>query len=394
VSVRRILGTFSFLAIALTCGAQSGAETKNVWDSLTGFPAYVGMQTYHLPVVASVMGKPYVFFEIYVLNAYESAIDVSQLATYANGKRVEALRGKDLASSMQPVGRLSAAPPSHTIAAAETAVFFVALPFASVRDVPHLIQNELTLSVRKAGAHVFTVKQAVLRVNSKAPIAIEPPLRGNGWFAGNGPANASIHRRTIFYFNGRPYLGQRFAIDWLQGKLDRGHLVFYHGNVKKNSDWYCWNQPVYAVGDGVVVGEKMDLPENVPNEPPVVKVTQNTIGGNYLVIGLGSGRFAFYAHLRPHSATVRVGDRVKAGQIVGRLGNSGNSSAPHLHFHVTDAPQFIFSDGEPYAFATLRAAQSSVNEARPDDGATVSSALRTYRNTMPGDGAIVDFGSR
>ena len=163
--MRRILGTFSFLAIALTCGAQSGAETKNVWDSLTGFPAYVGMQTYHLPVVASVMGKPYVFFEIYVLNAYESAIDVSQLATYANGKRVEALRGKDLESSMQPVGRLSAAPPSHTIAAAETAVFFVALPFASVRDVPHLIQNELTLSVRKAGAHVFTVKQAVLRVN-------------------------------------------------------------------------------------------------------------------------------------------------------------------------------------------------------------------------------------
>ena len=75
------------------------------------------------------------------------------------------------------------------------------------------------------------------------------------------------------------------------------------------------------------------------------------------------GIYLLNAHLRPHSATVKVGDRVKAGEAIGRLGNSGNSTGPHLHFHVTDSPQFIFADGEPYA----------------------------YHNTMPGAEAVVDF---
>ena len=78
-----------------------------------------------------------------------------------------------------------------------------------------------------------------------------------------------------------------------------------------------------------------------------------TVGGNFVVVDIGKGRFAFYAHLQPGSLTVEVGDRVKLGQVLGLLGNSGNSDFPHLHFHVMDSPSPLESDGLPYEFTSF-----------------------------------------
>jgi murein DD-endopeptidase MepM/ murein hydrolase activator NlpD len=69
-----------------------------------------------------------------------------------------------------------------------------------------------------------------------------------------------------------------------------------------------------------------------------------------VIIALGHGRFAFYAHLKPGSIRVKPGARVTRGQILGQLGNSGTSSGPHLHFQVMDRPSPLASDGLPYEF--------------------------------------------
>jgi hypothetical protein len=388
----RRIASFIAGSIFVLASAAPALPQETPWDVLTGFPAYVSMQTYHAPSPASVMGKTKLFYEIYVLNAYGAQIDVSALTVRSGLRTIASFGGPQLASMMRPLGRKDA-PPSRAIAAAETAVFYVELPFAGPHDVPKTLDDTLTFTVPQAPKHVFTVDQKPIAVSPRPPVVIEPPLHGTGWFAGSGPSNASGHRRTIFFKNGLPYLAQRFAIDWVQGKIDaKGHLSFFHGDPKQNANWYCWNQPLYAVADGVVVGERTDLPDNVPLSPPVVRVNEHTIGGNYIVLDIGYGRYAFYAHLRPHSATVKVGDRVKAGQVIGRLGNSGNSTGPHLHFHVTDAAQFIFADGEPYAFASMRASPSTFDDERPEDGAQLEGPLTLYRNTMPGDGTVVDFG--
>ena len=70
-----------------------------------------------------------------------------------------------------------------------------------------------------------------------------------------------------------------------------------------------------------------------------------------MILDLGDGRYALYAHLKPGSITVQVEDRVRQGHVLGELGNSGSSTGPHLHFHVMDAPSGLVADGLPYGFA-------------------------------------------
>jgi murein DD-endopeptidase MepM/ murein hydrolase activator NlpD len=77
------------------------------------------------------------------------------------------------------------------------------------------------------------------------------------------------------------------------------------------------------------------VPENVPGDDRAVPITFDTRGGNIILLDIGDGRFVTYAHMIPGSLTVRVGDQVNKGDVLGRLGNSGASSSPHLHLHVS-----------------------------------------------------------
>ena len=79
-------------------------------------------------------------------------------------------------------------------------------------------------------------------------------------------------------------------------------------------------------------------------------ITTENIGGNMLVVDIGDGAFAFYAHLQRGSLKVKLGDRVTTGQVIGLLGNTGNSTAPHLHFHVMDGPSPLDANGLPFVF--------------------------------------------
>ena len=79
-----------------------------------------------------------------------------------------------------------------------------------------------------------------------------------------------------------------------------------------------------------------------------VPITLETVGGNHVILDLGNGHFAFYAHLQPGSLKVAVGDTVAVGAVIGSLGNTGNSTAPHLHFGLVDRPDFLTGEGLPF----------------------------------------------
>lgn len=82
-----------------------------------------------------------------------------------------------------------------------------------------------------------------------------------------------------------------------------------------------------------------------------MRITRETIAGNYIVLDIGNNIYAVYAHLIPNSFKVKVGEKVNKGQVVGLLGNSGNSDGPHLHFHLeTKSQQVLGGEGIPYHF--------------------------------------------
>ena len=186
-------------------------------------------------------------------------------------------------------------------------------------------------------------------VSNKTAKVISPPLKGNKWVAQNGPSNNDYHhRRTLMYFNGIPYLSQRFGIDW--GRFGKNNMGF-RNEGHRNSDYFCYGDGVYSVADGTVVDVRKGLPDNTPlADSHAVPITAGTAGGNYVIVDMGDHIYAYYAHLIPGSIRVKVGQKVRKGQLLGRLGNTGNSTGAHLHFHLCDSPDAIFSQGVPYVF--------------------------------------------
>jgi murein DD-endopeptidase MepM/ murein hydrolase activator NlpD len=177
-----------------------------------------------------------------------------------------------------------------------------------------------------------------------APIG--PPLRGGPWLTANGPANETGHRRSLIPIGGTPAIAQRFAIDFVQVGDDNRTFT---GEQLRNQSYHAYGKDAIAVADGRVVAVKDGIPENIPGPTSrAVPITLETVGGNHVIIDLGGGRFAFYAHLQPGSLRVKLGDRVRRGQVVGLVGNSGNSTEPHLHFHLSDASSPLGSEGIPY----------------------------------------------
>jgi hypothetical protein len=163
---------------------------------------------------------------------------------------------------------------------------------------------------------------------------------------GNGPHAETGHRRGLIAVTGSATIAQRFAIDFV--KIGDDNQTF-SGDRLKNESYLAYGADALAVADGIVVATKDSIPQNIPGPASrAVPITLETVGGNHVIIDIGGGRYAFYAHLQPGSLRVKVGDRVRGGQVVGLVGNSGNSTEPHLHFHISDGVSPLGSEGIPY----------------------------------------------
>lgn len=165
--------------------------------------------------------------------------------------------------------------------------------------------------------------------------------------------------------NGGLFGAQRFAIDWLL--LDEeGRLVA--GDPGDVTSYPAYGQDILAVADGTVVSALDGLDDQAPGTlPDPATITIETVDGNHVVLDLGGGRYAFYAHLQRGSVEVQPGARVERGDVIGRLGNSGNSSAPHLHFHVMDGPSVLGSEGLPFVFDAFAFAGQVDSRVTEDD---------------------------
>jgi hypothetical protein len=231
-----------------------------------------------------------------------------------------------------------------------------------------------------------------VQVGQRAPVVVAPPLRGGRWLVGNGCcALVTAHRGATLPINGSTYVAERFAIDFV--RLDADGRLFT-GDKATLTSYPFFGAEIHAVADGTVVATENGMPEQVPGSLPA-GATIHDAAGNHVVVDIGDGRFAFYAHLQPGSVRVKPGERVTRGQVLGLLGNSGNTDAPHLHFHVMDGPSPLRANGLPYTFTSFVGNGVVTSEATLWDGAPApidAAALAgPHSNELPLNDQLITF---
>ena len=342
------------LSLVLATGASGQGEIPPVLDLSVSQP----------PVPMRADGKTHLVYELSVNNLGSEAITLSRVEVLNEAGTVLArFDGGDLDTVLfrpglppAPTTRTPGVFPvqggARTIAGGMRAIAWIWVTIDPAATVPGSLRHRVTAEAPGAGGVKRTGSLDGVRteVNRQATPTLAPPFGPGVWFAGNGPSNASIHRRTILAVNGRARIAQRYAIDWLKFG-DNG--LPYRGDPRQNASWFGYGENVLAAADGTVTAVKDGIVENVPLSKPAVPITLETVAGNHVVVEHGRGRFGLYAHLQPWSLHVKVGDRVRRGQMLGRLGNSGNSDAPHLHFHLCDANSPLGCEGVPYAFEQM-----------------------------------------
>jgi hypothetical protein len=194
------------------------------------------------------------------------------------------------------------------------------------------------------------------------PVIVEFPLRGE-WRATSTPAERVPSHGTDFF-------AQRYAFDFV--RMDPTGTWFYPGEFRTllrhlsvglpANRFFCWDEPVHSVAGGRVLVAEDGWSDRARVQlfwelvrtgvaPPRIRNggDYRPLAGNYVIVE-GPEGVAIYGHLRAGSVRVAAGERVDAGAILGTVGNSGNSTMPHLHFHLMDGPDPMTARGLPCAF--------------------------------------------
>ncbi|MEX2153874.1 MAG: M23 family metallopeptidase [Gemmatimonadaceae bacterium] len=161
---------------------------------------------------------------------------------------------------------------------------------------------------------------------------------------------------------------QRFACDFVVVRGDgRGT---HEGDGTENEQYFCFGQRVVAPAQGVVVAAEDGIADNRPGV-----MNARTPLGNHVIIDHSNSEYSFIAHLRNGTVAVRKGDVVRAGDLLGQCGNSGNSSEPHIHYHLQTKPRFGKGEGLPAQFLDYRADSVLVERGEPRRGQRVCRTL-------------------
>jgi Peptidase family M23 len=348
-------------------------------------------------------GKQHVVYELELLNANPTPAtlqEIEVLDAANSGRVIAAYQGSELVSHLRTMGKTPVSSPEIEFDGAR--MFLLHLVFDRNAAIPRRLVHRITLLGGGTPAPTpqtpvplrYTV--APFTVLTKLPV-IGPPLRGKNWVAFNGCCEiGGAHRASSQTVNGRLYYAQRFAIDWMRLD-DRGRLL--HGPDTDVHSYSDYGADVVAVADGKVVRTLDTLEDQKPGTLPDPRtITLENVDGNHVILDLGNGVFAFYAHLQRGSVDVSPGDHVKRGQLLGKLGNTGNTSAPHLHFHLMDGTSTLGSNGLPYVIDSFEFAGEisarKFNASEKLDGVWNEGMLPTpspRQDQYPMDLAIINF---
>ncbi|MBN9634254.1 MAG: M23 family metallopeptidase [Actinobacteria bacterium] len=296
-------------------------------------------------------GRVHLAYELLLTNTSPEPVTVDSVAVMGPAGPLLQLSGAGLVYWTRTMGtRIS----TNDLGPGQRSILWLDVSLAAGSTVPQQLSHRVVVKVPKPMPPlvppVVTENVAPVTVSDHKPVVLEPPLRGPGWLDGNSCCDMTPHRMALNPIDGKLWAAERYAIDYEQLQPD-GRL--FTGDGAKATSYAYFGADVHAVAPGPVVAVLDGLPEQVPGQNPT-GLTLAQYGGNHVVQDIGNGNYAFYAHLQTGSVKVKPGDQLNTGQVLGRVGNTGNSTGPHLHFHVMSTPDPLRSDGLPFVYRSFK----------------------------------------
>jgi hypothetical protein len=344
------------------------------------FPLQLEMRVPFEPTAFPSAGHIYLMYELHFTNFEMNPVSLRRIevldADTKAARPIATLEASELDALLQIVGSWPSVGNSDSaeLRSGQSEVLFLCIAFERGAHVPNNLRHRVMTAESAVEGAVVGTHNTELRV-------LGPPVKGADWLASDGPSNdeSNHHRRGIPIFDGRTFSSRRYAIDWQQSE---DGSTFSSDALDKRS-YYAYGKQVLAVADGRVVKVRDGIPENVPGHDeefhPAVPITMKTLAGNTVTLDLGKGQFAHYLHLQPGTLRVKVGDRVRRGQILAKIGNSGDAREPHLHFEVTDSPIVMVGEGVPYLIDRYRVKSAG-------------DSWETRTQELPMKDMLIDFG--
>jgi peptidase M23-like protein len=316
------------------------------------------------PVKAS-DGRIHLAYELLLTNASALPVRISQVevADAATHQALLNLTGAALRADFTPIGAPEgdegtddpASNSGTTMPSSATWIGWLDVSLSARSGVPRRLEHRVAGAIiSPGGAPPVSFNDVIEPMNTSPNHAtvLSLPVKGGVWYMSEGCCSDNTHhRRGLAPVNGQLSVPQRFAIDFF---VLNDRMQAWAGNPSKITNYFSYRQPVIASAPGIVVDSQDGLPNNtaLPNPPKPPPIDQTV--GNHVTVQIGPALYALYAHLDPGSVKVHIGQRVKAGQLLGLIGTSGNSSTPHLHFEIMTTPEFFPTDSVAYVFSQFR----------------------------------------
>ncbi len=321
-----------------SAGAQVGSvQSLDIRIPVAPQPVRVGETTH-------------VFYELHVANYASNPATLTELAV-VNAQTAAEIKRYD-GDALAALLVLAAAPkdvPARSVPAGMHGAIYITLPLEQPLPTKLSQRISLTVPIRNEPRSV-TLQSEDMSIDTTPLLELAPPLRGGTWAALYDPSMERGHRRVLYTVDGHARLPGRFAMDFL-GVDANGKT--YRGKGERPSDYFGYGADVLAVSDGVIVASRDDFVEPATLAAAPERIAIGDATGVYVVLDIGSSRFAFYEHLQPGLA-VKIGQKVRRGDRLGRLGFTGQASSPHLHFHVANAVAPLAAEGMPYHLTSYR----------------------------------------